>query len=62
MVQGLNRIGPRREFDCCCVQAVEAIRASGVEAILINCNPETVGTDFDTSDRLYFRALGFERA
>ena len=57
---GPNRIGQGVEFDCCCVQAVEAIRASGVEAILINCNPETVSTDFDTSDRLYFEPLTFE--
>jgi carbamoyl-phosphate synthase large subunit len=57
---GPNRIGQGVEFDCCCVQAVEAIRASGVEAILINCNPETVSTDFDTSDRLYFEPLVWE--
>ena len=57
---GPNRIGQGVEFDCCCVQAVEAIRASGVEAILINCNPETVSTDFDTSDRLYFEPLTHE--
>ncbi|MCE1228029.1 MAG: carbamoyl-phosphate synthase large subunit, partial [Firmicutes bacterium] len=57
---GPNRIGQGVEFDCCCVQAVEAIRASGVEAILVNCNPETVSTDFDTSDRLYFEPLTFE--
>ena len=57
---GPNRIGQGVEFDCCCVQAVEAIRAAGVEAILINCNPETVSTDFDTSDRLYFEPLTHE--
>jgi len=57
---GPNRIGQGVEFDCCCVQAVEAIRASDVEAILINCNPETVSTDFDTSDRLYFEPLVWE--
>jgi carbamoyl-phosphate synthase large subunit len=57
---GPNRIGQGIEFDCCCVQAVEAIRAQGVEAILINCNPETVSTDFDISDRLYFEPLTFE--
>ncbi len=57
---GPNRIGQGVEFDCCCVQAVEAIRASGVEAILVNCNPETVSTDFDTSDRLYFEPLTYE--
>lgn len=57
---GPNRIGQGVEFDCCCVQAVEAIRRSGVEAILVNCNPETVSTDFDTSDRLYFEPLVWE--
>jgi carbamoyl-phosphate synthase large subunit len=57
---GPNRIGQGVEFDCCCVQAVEAIRAQGVEAILVNCNPETVSTDFDISDRLYFEPLSFE--
>ncbi|HLO67099.1 MAG TPA: carbamoyl-phosphate synthase large subunit [Holophaga sp.] len=57
---GPNRIGQGVEFDCCCVQAVEAIRAKGVEAILLNCNPETVSTDFDISDRLYFEPLAFE--
>ncbi|MBI4911101.1 MAG: carbamoyl-phosphate synthase large subunit [Acidobacteria bacterium] len=57
---GPNRIGQGVEFDCCCVQAVEAIRAAGVEAILVNCNPETVSTDFDTSDRLYFEPLTYE--
>ncbi len=57
---GPNRIGQGVEFDCCCVQAVEAIRAKGVEAILVNCNPETVSTDFDISDRLYFEPLVFE--
>ncbi|BDU77725.1 carbamoyl-phosphate synthase large subunit [Mesoterricola sediminis] len=57
---GPNRIGQGVEFDCCCVQAVEAIRAKGVEAILVNCNPETVSTDFDISDRLYFEPLAFE--
>jgi len=57
---GPNRIGQGVEFDCCCVQAVEALRASNIEAILVNCNPETVSTDFDTSDRLYFEPLDFE--
>jgi carbamoyl-phosphate synthase large subunit len=57
---GPNRIGQGVEFDCCCVQAVEAIRAQGVEAVLVNCNPETVSTDFDISDRLYFEPLAFE--
>jgi carbamoyl-phosphate synthase large subunit len=57
---GPNRIGQGVEFDCCCVQAVEAIRAQGVEAILVNCNTETVSTDFDISDRLYFEPLTFE--
>ncbi len=57
---GPNRIGQGVEFDCCCVQAVEALRAEGVETILVNCNPETVSTDFDTADRLYFEPLTFE--
>ncbi|HWQ08443.1 MAG TPA: carbamoyl-phosphate synthase large subunit, partial [Holophaga sp.] len=57
---GPNRIGQGVEFDCCCVQAVEAIRNAGVEAILVNCNPETVSTDFDTSDRLYFEPIVWE--
>jgi len=57
---GPNRIGQGIEFDTCCCQAVKAIRAEGMEAILINCNPETVSTDYDISDRLYFEPLCFE--
>ncbi len=57
---GPNRIGQGLEFDSCCVHAVEALRAAGCEAIMINCNPETVSTDYDTSDRLYFEPLRFE--
>ncbi len=54
---GPNRIGQGIEFDYCCVHAVMALRAAGFEAIMINCNPETVSTDYDTSDRLYFEPL-----
>jgi carbamoyl-phosphate synthase large subunit len=57
---GPNRIGQGIEFDYCCVHAAFALRARGVEAIMINCNPETVSTDYDTSDRLYFEPLTFE--
>ncbi len=57
---GPNRIGQGLEFDSCCVHAVEALREAGVEAIMVNCNPETVSTDYDTSDRLYFEPLRFE--
>jgi len=57
---GPNRIGQGIEFDTCCCQAVKALRAEGVEAILVNCNPETVSTDYDISDRLYFEPLRFE--
>ena len=57
---GPNRIGQGIEFDYCCVHAAYAIREAGLEAILINSNPETVSTDFDTSDRLYFEPLTFE--
>ena len=57
---GPNRIGQGIEFDYCCVHAVEALRADGYEAIMINCNPETVSTDYDISDRLYFEPLTFE--
>jgi len=51
------RIGQGIEFDYCCVQGVWAIKDLGYEAIIINNNPETVSTDFDTSDKLYFEAL-----
>ncbi len=57
---GPNRIGQGIEFDYCCVQAAHAIRAAGLESIMINCNPETVSTDYDTSDRLYFEPLTLE--
>lgn len=57
---GPNRIGQGIEFDYCCVHAVLAIRQAGYEAIMINCNPETVSTDYDTSDRLYFESLTLE--
>jgi carbamoyl-phosphate synthase large subunit len=57
---GPNRIGQGIEFDTCCCHAVQAIRAEGREAILVNCNPETVSTDYDLSDRLYFEPLRFE--
>jgi len=54
---GPNRIGQGIEFDYCCVHAVMALREAGYETIMINCNPETVSTDYDTSDRLYFEPL-----
>ena len=57
---GPNRIGQGIEFDYCCVHAAQSFRALGYEAIMINCNPETVSTDYDTSDRLYFEPLGAE--
>ncbi|MCL0097328.1 carbamoyl-phosphate synthase large subunit, partial [Dehalococcoidia bacterium] len=57
---GPNRIGQGIEFDYCCVQAVYALREEGHESIMVNCNPETVSTDYDTSDRLYFEPLTFE--
>jgi len=57
---GPNRIGQGIEFDYCCVHAAFALREAGVEAIMINCNPETVSTDYDTSDRLYFEPLTLE--
>ncbi len=57
---GPNRIGQGVEFDYCCVHAAFALRDLGVEAIMINCNPETVSTDYDTSDRLYFEPLTLE--
>jgi len=57
---GPNRIGQGIEFDTCCCHAVQALRAEGIEAILVNCNPETVSTDYDLSDRLYFEPLRFE--
>lgn len=57
---GPNRIGQGIEFDYCCVHAALALRADGFEVIMVNCNPETVSTDFDTSDRLYFEPLTLE--
>ncbi len=57
---GPNRIGQGIEFDYCCVHAAMALREDGFETIMINCNPETVSTDFDTSDRLYFEPLTLE--
>ena len=57
---GPNRIGQGIEFDYCCVHAALALREDGFETIMVNCNPETVSTDFDTSDRLYFESLTLE--
>lgn len=57
---GPNRIGQGIEFDYCCVHAAMALRDAGVQTIMVNCNPETVSTDFDTSDRLYFEPLTLE--
>ncbi len=57
---GPNRIGQGIEFDYCCVHAAFALKEMGVEAIMVNCNPETVSTDYDTSDRLYFEPLTLE--
>jgi carbamoyl-phosphate synthase large subunit len=57
---GPNRIGQGIEFDYCCVHAVQALRDAGYETIMVNCNPETVSTDYDTADRLYFEPLTVE--
>ena len=57
---GPNRIGQGIEFDYCCVHGVFALAEDGYETIMVNCNPETVSTDYDTSDRLYFEPLTFE--
>jgi carbamoyl-phosphate synthase large subunit len=57
---GPNRIGQGIEFDYCCVHAVFGLREAGLETVMINCNPETVSTDYDTSDRLYFEPLTAE--
>jgi carbamoyl-phosphate synthase large subunit len=57
---GPNRIGQGIEFDYCCVHAAKSVRAQGYDAVMINCNPETVSTDYDTSDRLYFEPLDEE--
>jgi Carbamoylphosphate synthase large subunit (split gene in MJ) len=57
---GPNRIGQGIEFDYCCVKALQALKTAGFEAIMINCNPETVSTDYDIADRLYFEPLTLE--
>jgi carbamoyl-phosphate synthase large subunit len=57
---GPNRIGQGIEFDYCCVHAAMTVRESGKDAVMVNCNPETVSTDYDTSDRLYFEPLTLE--
>ena len=57
---GPNRIGQGIEFDYCCVQAVFGLRDAGYKSIMVNCNPETVSTDFDLADRLYFEPITFE--
>lgn len=57
---GPNRIGQGIEFDYCCVHAAFALREAGIESVMVNCNPETVSTDYDTSDRLYFEPLTVE--
>ena len=57
---GPNRIGQGIEFDYCCVHAAKSFRELGFETVMVNCNPETVSTDYDTSDRLYFEPLGIE--
>ncbi len=57
---GPNRIGQGIEFDYCCVHGIQAIKESGYEAIMVNCNPETVSTDFDISDKLYFEPVYWE--
>ncbi len=58
---GPNRIGQGIEFDYCCCQASLALRELGFESIMVNSNPETVSTDYDTSDKLYFEPLDFRR-
>ena len=57
---GPNRIGQGIEFDYCCCHAAFALKDAGIESIMVNCNPETVSTDYDTSDRLYFESLSYE--
>ena len=57
---GPNRIGQGIEFDYCCVHGAFALKEDGYETLMVNCNPETVSTDYDTSDRLYFEPLTFE--
>ena len=58
---GPNRIGQGIEFDYCCCHAAFALEDAGFETIMVNCNPETVSTDYDTSDRLYFEPLTASR-
>ena len=57
---GPNRIGQGIEFDYCCVHAAQALKEEGYETIMVNCNPKTVSTDYDTSDRLYFEPITLE--
>ena len=57
---GPNRIGQGVEFDYCCVHAAFALSDAGYETVMVNCNPETVSTDYDTSDRLFFEPLTIE--
>src|SRR5205085_3483521 len=57
---GPNRIGQGIEFDYCCVHASFALRDAGFDTVMVNCNPETVSTDYDTSDRLFFEPLTYE--
>src|SRR5205823_7505261 len=57
---GPNRIGQGIEFDYCCVHAALALREDGIETVMVNCNPETVSTDYDTSDKLFFEPLTLE--
>jgi carbamoyl-phosphate synthase large subunit len=57
---GPNRIGQGIEFDYCCVHTAFALRDLGYETVIVNCNPETVSTDYDTSDKLYFEPLTVE--
>src|SRR5205807_3703014 len=57
---GPNRIGQGIEFDYCCVHASFALREAGYDTVMVNCNPETVSTGYDTSDRLYFEPLTYE--
>src|SRR5438270_4787125 len=57
---GPNRIGQGIEFDYCCCHAAFALKEAEYESVMVNCNPETVSTDYDTADRLYFEPLSFE--
>ena len=58
---GAYRIGSSVEFDWCCVTAAQTLKEKGLQTIIINCNPETVSTDYDVADKLYFEELTFER-